>query len=38
LCQPYISRRLDAAERPSASQPVELTLLVVPLAPTAAGA
>jgi hypothetical protein len=38
LCRPYVSRRLDAAERPSASQPVELTLLVVPLAPTAAGA
>ena len=37
LCRPYINRRLDASERPSGTRPVELTLFLVPLIPTATG-
>jgi hypothetical protein len=37
LCAPYIHRRLDPAGRADELTPVEITLLLVPLAPTASG-
>jgi hypothetical protein len=38
LCRPFISRRLDPADRDRDARPVELTLFLVPLARTATGA
>ncbi len=37
LCAPYVHRRLDPNGRPDHLSPVEITLLLVPLAPTARG-
>jgi DNA-binding transcriptional ArsR family regulator len=37
LCAPYLNRRFDASERHDDLRPVEVTLLLVPLAPTASG-
>ncbi len=37
LCAQYISRRIDPSSRSDGLTPVEVTLLLVPLAPTASG-
>ena len=37
LCRPFIERRLDQDRRTDRTRPVELTLLLVPLTPTASG-
>ena len=37
LCAQYIHRRIDPSGRPEDLTPVEITLLLVPLAPTASG-
>lgn len=37
LCRPYLERRVDADLRSSRMEPVEVTLLLVPLTPTASG-
>jgi DNA-binding transcriptional ArsR family regulator len=37
LCAPYLNRGIDASERHDDVTPVEVTLLLVPLAPTASG-
>jgi hypothetical protein len=37
ICAPYIHRRLDLEARSSELNPVEVTLMLVPLAPTASG-
>jgi hypothetical protein len=38
LCRPFVARRHDAQLRPADARPVELTLLMVPLAQTSSGA
>lgn len=37
LCSPYIDRRIDSDQRTDETRPVEITLLVTPLRPTASG-
>src|SRR5262249_18700206 len=37
LCRPYLDRRVDADLRSSRMEPIEVTLLLVPLTPTASG-
>lgn len=38
LCGPFVARRTDPAQRPEDARPVEVTLLIAPLVPTASGA
>jgi predicted ArsR family transcriptional regulator len=38
LCRPFLERRLDADRRSGETRPIEVTLLLVPLKPTATGA